>query len=355
MQKKFKIKKLMILSIVVLFLAMNLVPLASSISIKNRNIVNDMSSDSKSFDIFPPMITDIEVIPKLTIVGEYVNISAKVTDNIGLANVCIFIKYPDCHWENFSIFQNKTGDTFFCRSVYEMIGKYTFHIWAVDVDDNTAIITDYNFIITDLFLSSTDGPYVGCNNIPIEFHGYAAGGIEPYDWLWDFGDGHFSVEQNPVHTYTEVGVYTVVLKVTDKGANMAEDTTTATISFNQPPDAPIIDGPKNGKVGAELEYILSCTDPEDDDVYFHIKWGCDGCTEYHVYGPYPSGADVMLSHKWGKQGDYTIQAFAKDENDAESDEVTFEVSIPRSKVISSFNILLRLLDIFPIIKIMLGL
>jgi hypothetical protein len=347
MRKKLKIKKLMILSIFVLFFTVSLIPLTSGISITNRGVIRNISSEFKVFDVFPPFITDVEVIPKLTIVGEYVNISAKVTDNLGLADVCIFMKYPDCHWENFSIFQNKTGETFYCRSIYEMIGEYTFDIWAVDIDDNTAVKLGFSFFITDLFTSSADGPYVGCNDIPVEFHGYAAGGIEPYEWLWDFGDGHYSDEQNPVHTYIDVGVYTVVLKVTDKSANIVEDTTTATISFNQPPDAPTIDGPKSGKVGAELEYIVSCTDPEDDEVYYYIRWGCDGCTEYHVYGPYPSGADVILSHSWGKKGDYTIQAFAKDANEAESDEVTFDVSIPRFRARSGFDMLLKLLNIFP--------
>lgn len=354
MHKNNKLKKLMIFSVIIFLFGMLMLPSIGSISITHRNLVRGISRNSKFVDEFPPMISDIIIIPKLTIVGEYVNISANVTDNIGLADVYIFIKYPDSHWENFSIFQNKTDDTFFCNDVYEMIGEYYFDIWAVDVNDNTAISYGYNFIITDLFLSSADGPYVGCNDVPIEFHGYAAGGIEPYEWLWDFGDGHFSVEQNPVHTFTGVGVYTVVLKVTDKSANIAEDTTTATISFNQPPNAPTINGPKSGKVGANLEYILSCTDPENDDVYYHIKWGCGDCS-YHTYGPYSSGIEVIISHKWGKEGDYTIQAFAKDINGAESDEVTFEVSIPRVKTIYGFHILFKLLDMFPRIKTMLNL
>lgn len=36
----------------------------------------------------------------------------------------------------------------------------------------------------------------------------------PTTWLWDFGDGTTSVEQNPTHTYTASGLYTVALTVT---------------------------------------------------------------------------------------------------------------------------------------------
>ena len=34
-------------------------------------------------------------------------------------------------------------------------------------------------------------------------------------WLWDFGDGTTSTDQNPVHTYTEAKTYTVSLTVTN--------------------------------------------------------------------------------------------------------------------------------------------
>jgi len=39
-------------------------------------------------------------------------------------------------------------------------------------------------------------------------------------YLWDFGDGNSSTEQNPTHTYTNSGIYSVSLKVTnDNGSN----------------------------------------------------------------------------------------------------------------------------------------
>jgi PGF-pre-PGF domain-containing protein len=42
----------------------------------------------------------------------------------------------------------------------------------------------------------------------------------PTAWFWDFGDGTNSIEQNPVHTYTEEGPYTVTLSVENEfGAN----------------------------------------------------------------------------------------------------------------------------------------
>jgi len=42
----------------------------------------------------------------------------------------------------------------------------------------------------------------------------AAGSSDITSWAWNFGDGRTSAEQNPVHTYTEEGAYTVTLTVT---------------------------------------------------------------------------------------------------------------------------------------------
>lgn len=39
----------------------------------------------------------------------------------------------------------------------------------------------------------------------------------PTAWLWDFGDGHLSGEQNHTHVYDDAGTYTVSLKVTNLG------------------------------------------------------------------------------------------------------------------------------------------
>ena len=34
-------------------------------------------------------------------------------------------------------------------------------------------------------------------------------------WFWDFGDGSSSIDQNPLHTFSGFGTYTVCLTITD--------------------------------------------------------------------------------------------------------------------------------------------
>lgn len=44
-------------------------------------------------------------------------------------------------------------------------------------------------------------------------------------WNWDFGDGNFSTQQNPSHTYTNPGTYNVTLIATGAGNCIGADTT----------------------------------------------------------------------------------------------------------------------------------
>ncbi len=54
-------------------------------------------------------------------------------------------------------------------------------------------------------------------------------GLNIVEWEWDFGDGTTSTAQNPVHTYAEIGEYTVKLKVTD--VDDVYTTTTAVVGI----------------------------------------------------------------------------------------------------------------------------
>ncbi len=58
----------------------------------------------------------------------------------------------------------------------------------------------------------TASPNIGIVPLTVEFTDNTAGDID--GWLWDFGDGSTSDEQDPVHDYTEPGDYTVTLTVT---------------------------------------------------------------------------------------------------------------------------------------------
>ena len=59
---------------------------------------------------------------------------------------------------------------------------------------------------------------------------------QPDSWLWDFGDGNTSTDQNPVHTYTASGVYDVTLTVqNDQGSDVITQPGFVAVELLAPP------------------------------------------------------------------------------------------------------------------------
>jgi PKD repeat protein len=64
------------------------------------------------------------------------------------------------------------------------------------------------------------GPTTGLTGTTVQFSDQSTGNIT--GWSWDFGDGGGSSDQNPSHTYSSAGAYTVSLTVTDAGGSDTE-------------------------------------------------------------------------------------------------------------------------------------
>lgn len=63
----------------------------------------------------------------------------------------------------------------------------------------------------------------GVAPLEVEFTDLSVGYIT--SWAWDFGDGATSTDENPVHTYTAAGEYTVILVVSDGNVSYTEEKT----------------------------------------------------------------------------------------------------------------------------------
>jgi PKD repeat protein len=76
----------------------------------------------------------------------------------------------------------------------------------------------------------------GCEGTSVKFN-INTSGIDG-NYLWNFGDGTFSNESNPSHTYTKAGVYDVTLSVTsNKDGVIRTKTMDQIIVINPNPDA----------------------------------------------------------------------------------------------------------------------
>ena len=78
------------------------------------------------------------------------------------------------------------------------------------------------------------GPYSGYYDTAIHFAGEVFGGIPPYSYHWDFGDGSSSNQQNPNHNYMSIGNFTATFTVTDSEGNLSSDTAPVSISYQSP-------------------------------------------------------------------------------------------------------------------------
>ena len=74
--------------------------------------------------------------------------------------------------------------------------------------------------------------------------------------------------------------------------------------------SPIISGPTSGYPGIEYEYSFIAVDPEGDEIWYFIDW--DDTTFDDWFGPFQSGQEVFVSHKWLQEGTFEIRAKSKD-------------------------------------------
>lgn len=178
----------------------------------------------------------------------------------------------------------------------------------------------------------------------INFHASVSGGMAPYTYHWDFGDGKTSTEINPVHIYSLPGMYKVILTITDNFEQTCTDViTNFTITINSAPEKPLKpNGPNQGQPHAIYYYSSSSKDNEGDQIYYMFDWG-DG-TNSEWIGPHDSGEKCEVSHSWNTRGTYEIKVKSKDEFGSESEwSDPLSVSLPRNKVpIAIFYLLEKL-------------
>ena len=108
-------------------------------------------------------------------------------------------------------------------ATYFTPGTYTIKLTVTGPNgSNTITKTNYITVYGKPTVDFTVDDNTGCFPKKVQFTDLsgASAGTSNTTWLWDFGDGTQSTQQNPAHTYTAGGNYTVTLKVTnDKGCS----------------------------------------------------------------------------------------------------------------------------------------
>jgi rhodanese-related sulfurtransferase len=120
---------------------------------------------------------------------------------------------------------------------------------------------------------------------------------------------------------------------------------------NRNPNKPTINGPTGGRPDKQYNFTIVTTDPDYDDIYLLINWS-DGSSEV-LFGPFASGEEVTLNHTWTEKNTYTIKIKAQDRYGNESEEATFDISIPRNRFTNTYMIQ-WIFNRYPIIKWLIG-
>jgi len=89
------------------------------------------------------------------------------------------------------------------------IGSSDGYLYAIGAGSTATVTADF-----------TAAPTTGEMPLAVQFIDQSAGAV--FSWLWDFGDGSTISAQNPTHTYTSSGNFTVSLTVTGAGGSDTE-------------------------------------------------------------------------------------------------------------------------------------
>ncbi len=171
----------------------------------------------------------------------------------------------------------------------------------------------------------TANPTVGVTPLEVAFQGNAVGGDAPLSYSWNFGDGETSDEQNPTHTFTNPGTYTVVLVVTDADGDEGTDTVDIQVASNQTPVVEIEAEPQEGIEPLRVRLAAKVAGGNPPITY---AWDFDG--DGNVDSSLP---EVMHTFSAGQ---YQVSVTVTDaDGDTASDQVTIDVAQDTEPVVTA--------------------
>ncbi len=177
-------------------------------------------------------------------------------------------------------------------------GITTKNVQNAAISGNQILETQVSKIPVAAFLAS---PASGYAPLTVNFSDKSTGSLT--SWKWSFGDGTYSTQQNPVHTYVQNGTYTVTLTASNKAGS---DTMTKASYINVRTDAPAQKPVVSfwaSRTSGTAPLTLGFTDASTNTPTAW-KWSFGDGTYSTVQKP---------KHTYAKAGNYTVTLTASNE------------------------------------------
>jgi len=147
-------------------------------------------------------------------------------------------------------------------------------------------------------------------------------------YFWDFGDGIYSYEKNPVHTFSSFDMYKVLLEVEDEDGNKDEREIKINIE-NTKPVATFTLSTMTPQVGQVIQYIDSSIDLEKSELTYLWNFGDGQLSD-----------EANPTHAFLSSGTYNIRLNVTDDQGL-SDTKSIIIS-----VIKKYDLTVRVTDLF---------
>lgn len=185
---------------------------------------------------------------------------------------------------------------------YSSTGKYNVSLNLTDQNGCSNSLTKTNYIavseeITPVFSSSNT---VGCTPLNVNFFSNFS---SMYSIAWDFGDGSSSSAANPSHLYSDTGIYSVSLNVTDVNSCSFSYSSLNLVNTNDPLNAAFSESALGGCAPVTVDF----TDHSSNATSWTWNFG-DG-TSSNFKNP---------SHQYQNPGLYSVSLVVHNQSGCES-------------------------------------
>ena len=183
---------------------------------------------------------------------------------------------------------------------YSTAGIYTVKHTAINAyGRDTEVNTNYITVkaapvkpVASFVASPTSG------NAPLKVQFKDESKSNPSSWKWSFGDGTYSTAQNPAHTYSRAGKYTISLTVkNDAGSSAVTKSSYIIVNVLKAPVAAFTASATSGKAPLKVQFTDRSTNSPTS-----WKWNVGDGTYSTSKNP---------SHPYSKKGRYTVYLTAK--------------------------------------------